>query len=104
MPVVRISLGRFDADILDAVRTRLAESQATLEPAIRAMTGSIAYYVALDERNLAMTNVSVWSTLEDAERMGSLPAMNELGASFAAMGVRFERPITNHDVLWCLGA
>jgi quinol monooxygenase YgiN len=102
MPVVRISLGRFDADKLTLVSERLQVSQKTLVPAIRALNGNIAYYVGVDEQNLVMTNVSVWNTLEDAQQMASLQAMQDLAKSFIDLGVRFERPITNHQVLWQL--
>jgi hypothetical protein len=37
MPVVRNSLGRFDAANYDTVRKRLDDSQQTLVPAIRAL-------------------------------------------------------------------
>ena len=45
MPVVRISLGRFDAANYDAVRKLLDDSQKTLIPAIGALKGNRAYYV-----------------------------------------------------------
>ena len=37
MPVVRISLGRFDAANYDTIRKLLDDSQKTLIPAIRAL-------------------------------------------------------------------
>ena len=49
-----------------------------------------------------MTNVSVWDTLEDAQQMASLHAMLDLARTFMDAGVRFERPITNHETLWAL--
>jgi hypothetical protein len=42
MPVVRISLGRFDAAKYDAIRKLLNDSQKTLVPAIRALKGNLA--------------------------------------------------------------
>jgi hypothetical protein len=50
MPVVRISLGRFDAANYDAIRRLLDDSQKTLIPAIRAPNGNRAYYVGIDPR------------------------------------------------------
>ena len=47
-----------------------------------------------------MHNVSVWETLDDAKQMDTLQAMLDLRPPFVAAGVRFERPITNHETLW----
>jgi hypothetical protein len=77
MPVVRISLGRFDAANYDAVRKLLDDSQKTLIPAIGALKGDRAYYVGIDPENNAMTNVSVWDTRTDAEQMAALNGMLE---------------------------
>jgi hypothetical protein len=49
-----------------------------------------------------MTDVSVWSSLDDAEQMASLSAMLALAETFTEQGVRFERPITNHETLWSI--
>ena len=102
MPVVRISLGRFDAANYDAVRKLLDDSQKTLIPAIGALKGNRAYYVGIDSENNAMTNVSVWDTRIDAEQMAALQPMLSLAKIFINAGVRFERPITNHEILWTL--
>ena len=102
MTVVRISLGRFDASKYPVVRTLLDQSQATLIPAIRALQGNLAYYVAIDRENNVMTNVSVWASLDDAMQMASLPAMLALAQTFTETGVSFERPITNHETLWSI--
>jgi hypothetical protein len=102
MPVVRISLGRFDADKQDTIRKLLDDSQRTLIPAIRALKGNRAYYVGIDRENNAMTNVSVWDTRGDAEQMASLQPMLDLAKLFVEAGVRFERPITNHETLWTM--
>ena len=102
MSVVRISLARFDASQYDAIVQKWNESQATLVPAIRALKGNIAFYVAIDRENSATTNVSVWETMADAKQMDTLPEMLNLAPSFVAAGARFERPITNHETLWAL--
>ena len=102
MPVVRISLGRFDAANYDAVRKLLDDSQKTLVPAIRGLKGNRAYYVGIDRENNAMTNVSVWDTRGDAEQMATLQPMLDLAKIFIDAGVRFERPITNHEILWTM--
>jgi hypothetical protein len=100
MSIVRISLGRFDTENYHAVRMLLDQSQKALIPAIRALKGNRAYYVGIDRENNAMTNVSVWDTRADAEQMASLQAMLDLAKTFVEAGVRFERPITNHETLW----
>jgi hypothetical protein len=102
MPVVRISLGRFDAANYDAIRKLLDDSQKTLIPAIRDLKGNRAYYVGIDPENNAMTNVSVWDTRGDAEQMATLQPMLNLAKIFVDAGVRFERPITNHEILWAM--
>jgi hypothetical protein len=102
MSVVRISIGRFDADKYHHVRQLLDDSQKTLVPAIRALRGNKAYYVGIDQENSTMSNVSVWETLDDAKQMGALQAMLDLAKEFIDAGVKFERPITNHQTLWNL--
>ncbi len=102
MPVVRISLGRFDAANYDTIRKLLDDSRKTLIPAIRALKCNQAYYVGIDLENNAMTNVSVWDTRTDAEQMAALQPMLNLAKIFVDAGVRFERPITNHEILWTM--
>jgi quinol monooxygenase YgiN len=102
MGVVRISLGRFDPDKFHHVRQLLDHSQKTLVPAIRALKGNNSYYVGIDQENSTKTNVSIWETLDDAKQMATLQAMLDLAKEFISAGVRFERPITNHQTLWHL--
>jgi hypothetical protein len=100
MPVVRISLGRFEAGRYDAIEQKLVESRTSLIPAIRALKGNIAFYAGMDRQNGVMSNVSLWASMADARQLDSLQAMLDLAQSFTAAGVRFERPITNHEILW----
>jgi hypothetical protein len=100
MAVVRISLGRFDPENFESIRILLDDSQKSLIPAIKQLSGNLGYYVGIDRENSAMTNVSLWQTLADAQQMASLPEMMALAKSFIDAGVRFERPITNHETLW----
>jgi hypothetical protein len=102
-PVIRISIGKFDADKATIVEGKLRESRARLETGIRAMNGNIAYYVGIDRLSNAMHNVSVWETVSDANQMATFAPMLALGAEFAELGVRFERPILNCDTLWEFG-
>ena len=99
MPVVRISLGRFDAANYDAIRKLLEDRQKTLVPALK---GNRAYYVGIDPENDAMTNASVWDTRAEAGQMATLKPILDLAKIFVEAGVRFERPITNHETLWTM--
>ncbi len=99
-PVIRISLGKFDADIAAAVEAKLQASKASLESGIRGMNGSLGYYVGIDHANHAMHNVSIWETVADANQMATFAPMLALAAEFTALGVRFEPPILNCDTLW----
>jgi hypothetical protein len=101
-PVIRISIGKFDADKASIVEGKLQESRASLESGIRAMSGNIAYYVGIDRLNNAMHNVSVWESVSDANQMATFAPMLALGEEFAKQGVRFDRPILNCDTLWQL--
>jgi hypothetical protein len=102
MSVVRISLGRFEASHYEAIRQKLIETQTSLVPAIKALKGNIAFYAAIDRENSVMSNVSVWETMADAKQLDTLQAMLDLAQTFIEAGVRFERPITNHETLWVL--
>jgi hypothetical protein len=101
-PIIRISIGKFDAGKAAIVEEKLRESRVRLEGGIRAMSGNLAYYVGIDRTNNAMHNVSVWESVADANQMATFAPMLALGAEFAALGVRFERPILNCDTLWQL--
>jgi hypothetical protein len=101
-PVIRISIGKFDADKASMVETKLTESRATLESGIRAMHGNLAYYVGIDHTNNAMHNISLWQSIADAEQMSSFAPMLKLASEFTKLGVRFEQPILNCHTLWQL--
>jgi hypothetical protein len=101
-PVMRISIGKFDADVAAIVEEKLEGSRTRLESGIRAMSGNLAYFVGIDRTNNAMHNFSVWQSVVDANQMATFAPMIALGAEFAALGVRFERPILNCETLWQL--
>jgi len=100
VPVVRISLGAFDADKAAIVEAKLMESKAALEAGIRAMHGNLGYYVGIDRKNNAISNVSLWESVEAAEQMATFQPMLDLASRFVALGVRFQRPILNMSTLW----
>ena len=99
-PVIRISLGTFDSDKAAIVETKLVESKAALETGIRAMRGNLGYYVGIDRRNNAISNVSLWDSVEAAEQMATFRPMLDLATTFVALGVQFQRPILNLATLW----
>jgi hypothetical protein len=101
-PVIRFSLGFFDADKADLIETKLAETRERLEPGVRALRGNLGYFAGIDRLNNAMHNVSLWETVEDADQMASFQPMLALAPEFAALGVRFQRPILNFETLWSL--
>src|SRR5688572_13165384 len=100
VPIVRISRGAFEAADLEKVKAQLAASEKALAPELKKLRGLRHYWVAIDRESSTMVNVSVWDSLADAKQMDTLPAMQALAKEFIAMGVRFERPIVNLDVLW----
>jgi hypothetical protein len=100
VPVIRISLGTFDADKIAIVEAKLMESKAALEAGIRAMRGNLGYYVGIDRKNNAISNVSFWDSVEAAEQMATFQPMLDLASTFVALGVRFQRPILNFATLW----
>jgi hypothetical protein len=99
-PVIRISLGTFDSDKAAIVEANLIESKAALEAGIRAMRGNLGYYVGVDRRNNAISNVSLWDSVEAAEEMSTFQPMRDLARTFVALGVQFQRPILNLTTLW----
>jgi hypothetical protein len=102
-PIIRISLGFFDADkAADLVERKLTETRGLLEPGVRAMRGNLGYFVGIDRAAGAMHNVSLWETVEDANQMASFQPMLDLAGEFIALGVRFQRPILNCETLWSI--
>ena len=100
MPIVRISRGSFKPEDYERIKARLEESQQTLVPAIRKLSGCMHYWAGIDLTTSAMVNVSVWKSLADAKQMETLAPMLALAGEFVKLGVVFERPIANYDALW----
>jgi hypothetical protein len=71
-------------------------------PGIEGMPGLMAYYAGADEAISSLTNISVWSTRENAKQMDTFQPMLDLGKMFAEKGATFERPIMNYTTLWQL--
>jgi hypothetical protein len=101
--VIRISVIRCDSSQFEHFRAIMVESEALLRPGIEALPGFVSYFVGEDATNSAFSNVSIWRTLKDAQQMEHFTPMLELAKRVAAAGARFDRPITNHAVLWTFG-
>jgi hypothetical protein len=99
--ITRISIGWFDPSRSEEVATMLHESEKSLRPAISKLKGNKYYFVGLDRQKGAMTNTSIWETLEDAQQMATLPEMLALRERFEALNITFN-PITNHEELWVI--
>ena len=99
-PVIRISLGFFEADKADLIESKLAETRASLEAGVRALHGNLGYFAGIDHRNNAMHNISLWESVKDADQMASFQPMLDLAGEFVALGVRFQRPILNFETVW----
>jgi len=99
-PVIRISLGTFESDKAAIVEAKLIESKTELEAGIRAMRGNLGYYVGIDRKNNAISNVSLWDSVDAAEQMATFLPMLDLARTFVSLGVQFQRPILNLTTLW----
>jgi hypothetical protein len=100
LTVIRVSIGHFEPENADAIKSMLEATKAELEPGVRALRGNLAYWAGIDRENCAMTNVSRWESLEAAKQMATFQPMVDLAARFIAAGVRFQRPILNFEELW----
>lgn len=102
-PIVRMSIARCDATRFALLRRMMLDSESVLRPGIEAMPGLLAFYSGVDEAALALTQVSVWDTLEHARQLDSFQPMLDEGKRFAAAGATFERPIINAGSMWYFG-
>ncbi|MEM1435537.1 MAG: hypothetical protein AAGG11_15875 [Pseudomonadota bacterium] len=101
-PIVRISIGYYPEDAEADVEAKLkGEFEVKIKPAVMKLQGNLKYYVAIDKDKNAITNVSLWESMEAAMQMAQMKEMAVMGREFAAMGVTFSE-ITNHEMLWQL--
>ena len=98
--VVRVSIIRCKGENFVELRDMIVSTQTRLAPGIGKMPGLLHFYVGADEATSSLTNVSVWSTLENAKQLDSFQPMLDLGREFVAKGATFERPIMNYTTLW----
>lgn len=102
MSVVRMSRGAFAPEFYEAVTQFLDESQNSLVPGIRELSGCLGFWAGTDRESNTMINVSVWASLEEARQLDTFAPMLALAKEFTRRGVQFERPITHYDVLWTI--
>ena len=93
-PMIRISLGTFDAEKAAIVEAKLTESKAALEAGICAMRGNLGYYAGIDRKNNAMSNVSIWESIETAEQMATFQPMIILPAHLLPSASAFNVPFS----------
>ena len=99
-PIVRVSILRTDADRFSRLRNEMAAALEILAPGIRALSGHIDFFAGADEATCALTNVSLWRSLADAQQLDHFQPMLDLAPRFVALGATFERPIINAATLW----
>jgi hypothetical protein len=102
-PIVRVSQGFFEPNLLDSVSAKLNEGRTTLEPALHALRGLLHYYVAVDQISNSLVNVSVWESLAAAQQMDTLREILAQRDVFLGLGVKFQ-PIRNYSGLWSITA
>lgn len=100
MPIVRISRGSFKPSDYEVIAERLEKSQGTLVPEIHVLNGCLHFWAGIDRSSNTLVNVSVWRSLSDAKQLDTLAPMLTLAEEFIKLGVQFERPINNYEVLW----
>jgi hypothetical protein len=66
------------------------------------VTAGIFWLKNRDPQHWRDTQFSVWDTRTDAEEMATLQPMLDLAKIFVDAGVRFDRPISNHETLWMM--
>jgi hypothetical protein len=96
--IVRISRGQFRPDQSEVIDALLRESSVLLIPAMRRLNSNLHDDAGIERTSGTMVNVSVWTSLETALQMPTLPEMRALAERFTAEGVSFE-PIVNDDTL-----
>jgi hypothetical protein len=99
MVVIRVAAGTFPPEQYDTVAQLIADGETRLREPIEALEGLIRWYSAVDREHGAVTNASLWTTLEAAHQMDALQAMLDERPALQRAGVTFE-PARNHEVLW----
>ena len=101
-PVVRVSILRCAPEKFAELQQMMVEADSVVRPGIEAMPGLINFYAGADEATSSLTNVSIWTTLDNAKQLDTFQPMLDLGKAFVQKGAVFERPIMNYLTLWQL--
>ncbi len=102
-PVVRLSKGHFEAANYAEVR-RLAEAEeAAVAPSLKQLRGLIYYSAGVDPVTNTFINISIWTDMDAAKQMNTLPAMLAHRPIMEQAGVQFDR-IANYEPIWALHA
>jgi len=85
--IIRISNAYFPPGQTEKVESMLNNGfKNSLIPAIKKLKGNIDFYVGIDKEKCAMTNVSLWETIQDAKQMDTLKEMLAAREPFEALG------------------
>jgi len=98
--VVRVSIQRCKPENFTQLRGMMMAALAQLEPGLSRLPGFMHFYAGADEAASSLTNVSIWTSLENAKQLDSYQPMLDLGREFVAQGAVFERPVMNYETLW----
>jgi hypothetical protein len=102
-PVVRISKGRFASTQYAEINRLAKESAKPLLPAIERLRGLLYYSAGVDPVTNTIVNVSIWTDLNAAKQMETLPEMLAQRPIMEQAGVQFDA-IANYEPLWLLPA
>ena len=98
--VVRVSIQRCKPENFTQLCDMMMAALARLEPGLGKLPGLIHFYAGADQAASSLTNVSIWTSLENAKQLDTYQPMLDLGRDFVAKGAVFERPVMNYETLW----
>ncbi len=101
-PIVRISKGSFAPTQYDEVHRIAEESAKTLIPAIKQLRGLIYYSAGTDAVTNTIVNISIWTDLDAAKQMETLPEMLALRPIMEKAGKVHFDAIANYEPLWVI--
>lgn len=100
-PIVRVSKGRFSPERYDEISRLAEESAKPLVPAIKRLRGLLYYHAGVDPVTNTFINVSIWTDLDAAKQMDTLPEMLAERPIMEGAGVQFDR-IANYEATWVI--
>ncbi|HEY0756776.1 MAG TPA: hypothetical protein VGD98_22685 [Ktedonobacteraceae bacterium] len=100
-PVVRISKGRFASTSYEEINGLAQASAKSLLPALKRLRGLLYYSAGVDQVTSTFVNISIWSDLDAARQMETLPEMQAQRPIMEQAGVQFDA-IANYEPAWVL--